>query len=107
MESYIPPSFLKERYPSFEQRWDLRDQFIKITGLMDKNEIILKNIPQDHPNYILSQNLIKEMEGFRYWSWREVDRDDSFYKKIQEFDERTFMIFFTPSVDSINVQKKK
>jgi len=90
--SYTPPSFLKERYPSFEQRWDVRDQYIKITERMERNTSSLMEFCPDHKNYLPAQDLLKEISEFRLWSWREVDRDDYFFHKIQEFDEKTYML---------------
>jgi hypothetical protein len=59
---------------------------------MYNDECLLLGIPEDNPNYKLAQDLLKEINDFRLWSWREVDRDDFFYKKIEEFDKRTFML---------------
>lgn len=90
--SYTPPSFLEQRYSAFEERWELRDQYIKITGLMETNQSRLMGLSPDHKNYERAQDLLKEMSEFRLWSWREVDRDDYFYGRIKDFDRRTFIL---------------
>lgn len=89
---YRAPYLLKEHYPLFEQRWELRDQYQEIIRLMETHEAHLQKIQPSEMKYASAQVLLQEMADFKIWSWREVDREDFFYKKIEEFDRRAFMI---------------
>lgn len=91
MNTYKLPIFLEKRYPLFEQRWDLREQFSDIINLMELNKDILNRLlSQNHHKKEEIQILLNEMEEFRIWSWKEADRDEMFYNKIIEFDKKTF-----------------
>lgn len=85
---YETPNFLLQRFPLFEQRWELRDQYADILQLMDRHTSDLQSIPRDDTHYTSAQILLDEIAKFKVWSWGEADRDDFFYKKIQEFDKR-------------------
>jgi len=86
------PNFLLKRYPLFDQRWELRDQFDQILQLMDRHTSDLQSIPRDDTNYISAQILLDEIASFKVWSWGEADRDDFFYKTVQEFDKRAHIL---------------
>ena len=93
MNNYQSPIFLKQRYPDFDQRYDLREQFQQIILLMESNinkleSLILKN-PKEIDKILC---LLKEMREFRVWSWKEADMDNAFYNAIIDFDKRTFQL---------------
>lgn len=89
---YQAPYFLKKRYPLFEQRWDLRDQFAQILQRLGNHELNLQYICDNHKNHESAQMLLKEIKEFKVWSWKEADRDTFFYEKVKEFDKRAFRI---------------
>lgn len=89
---YSPPPFLLERFPEFHQRYDLREQFVQILILMEKNCKKLEKQSQS----ISSKLLLDEIHQFKVWSWKEADRDDYFYQKIIEFDQKTFELCQRP-----------
>lgn len=80
------PGCLLGRYPLFNQRWELRDQFAEILELMDRIELQVRSMNDE-----AARILVREMEEFRVWSWHEVDRDEFFYK-IREFHNKAHHI---------------
>jgi len=56
----ILPGCLRGRYPRFEQRWELRDQFAEILDLMDGIECGLRNVDNES-----ARILLKEIGEFR------------------------------------------
>lgn len=94
--NYQTPEFLKERYSSFEDRWNLRDQFEKIIQLLQNDKtkleiLIQKNISKKKQ----AQNIIKDIDEFRVWSWKEADRDEFFYNEVEKFDKETFILLYS------------
>ncbi|NDC83864.1 hypothetical protein EB093_09450 [bacterium] len=83
------PTCLRGRYPLFEQRWELRDQFAEILDLMSRIECGLRSLENNNE---LAGVLLREIEEFRVWSWREPDRDSYFYDEIRGFYERACKI---------------
>lgn len=93
MDIYQQPAFLKERYTSFEQRWELRDQFNDIINLIEENKEKLRCMIGHRPDKKDEiEELIQQMDEFKVWSWREVDMDEEFYNRIEEFDKNTFIL---------------
>lgn len=93
---YQVPAFLRERYSSFEHRWNLRDQFEKIIQLLQNNKAKLEILIQKNINKReQAQNLIKDINEFRVWLWKEADMDEFFYEKIKKFDRQTFILLNT------------
>lgn len=91
MNNYNPPAFLNQRFPLFEQRWDLREQFYSILILMDVNKKMLYSLLNSQPTKKKQiHELLQQIDAFKIWSWREVDMDEYFYSRIQEFDRKTF-----------------
>ena len=89
--SYECPEMLKKRFPHFEQRWDARNQFDEICVKMQTNENDLKRLLEKvGSDTDTIKFLIKEMNEFRVWSWKEADRDDYFFQCVEDFDRRTF-----------------
>jgi hypothetical protein len=88
MDQYKPPNFLLKRYPNWDDRFDLREQFEEILLHINRNLQTLKALEQDDK----IKTLIQEIESFRVYPWKAADRDEFFYKKLIEFDRRTFSL---------------
>jgi hypothetical protein len=94
-DQYEPPKILFKRFQQFDQRWELREQFQEIISLMQGNQEKLRHCIQEKKTIRRKEmeTLLREMEEFRVWSWKEADRDDYFYNTIIEFDKKCFELF--------------
>ena len=102
--NYQPPSFLNERYPEFDERYDLREQFQRIVHLMESHQNRLESMIDEKnggDDLEKIQMLLKEMKQFRTWSWKEADMDEYFYNTIKDFDKRAFMLINSSSEPEI------
>jgi hypothetical protein len=88
--NYKIPSYLKRQSTTFEQRWDLREDFLTILSMENHHINLLENSIKKYPQNLELTKLLQDILQFKTWSWKESDRDEYFYKCLIEFDNRVF-----------------